>query len=63
MSMATYSSHTLPTRGGGGGHFYGGSAGLMEKIHEMLTERECSISMKALQLITKEETSVGLWNP
>ena len=47
--MATYSSHTLPTRGGGGGgRFYGGSAGLMEKIHEMLTERECSIFNEGL---------------
>ena len=49
MSMATYSSHTLPTRGGGGGgRFYGGSAGLMERIHEMLTERECSIFNEGL---------------
>ncbi|XP_011402656.1 PREDICTED: whirlin-like [Amphimedon queenslandica] len=47
--MATYSSHTLPSRGGGGGgRFYRGSAGLMEKIHEMLTERECSIFNEGL---------------
>ena len=54
--MATYSSHTLPTRGGGGGgRFYGGSAGLMEKIHEMLTERECSIFNEGLAAYHKRK--------
>ena len=53
MSMATYSSHTLPVRGRGSSGV--GSAGLMEKIHEMLTERECSIFDEGLAAYHKRK--------